>query len=92
MLGNMEEELRRRLYLATHMLLQDNTSLEIESVSRIREYNDICVRLTTSTLRIDIWGSNLSISDYNNCGVAIKGLISSIEFERLKKRGDGDAG
>lgn len=91
MFGSMDEELRRRLYLATHILMQDNTSLEIESVSKIREYNDICVSLTTSTLRIDVWGKNLSISDYNSSGVAIKGSISSIEFESLKKRGDSNA-
>ena len=75
---------KKKLYLNTYMNLTDNSHLEIENCKKILEYNDICVKLRTSTITVSIWGQNISISDYNTDGIIIDGKFSSIEFEDLK--------
>lgn len=72
---------KKRLYLNTYMNLIDNTHIEIENCKRIIELNEVYIRLKTATITLQVWGENLSISDYNTEGVVINGRISSIEFE-----------
>lgn len=72
---------KKRLYINTFMALSDNTHMEIENCRKILEYNDIYVKIQTSTLTISIWGKNIRISDYNNDGIVVDGIFSSIEFE-----------
>jgi sporulation protein YqfC len=72
---------KKRLYLNTNINITDNTRIEIENCKRIIEYNDIFIRLKTSTVTVQIWGENLSVSDYNRAGVVIDGKITSVEFE-----------
>ena len=76
--------IKRKLYLNTYMNLTDNTHLEIENCRKILEYNDIYVKIRTSTLIVSIWGQNLQISDYNTDGIIVDGNFSSIEFEQSK--------
>ncbi len=73
---------RDKVYLNTYMAMTDNTRIEIENCRRILEYNDVCVRIRTATLTVSIWGSGLSISDYNTDGIVINGSFSSVEFEQ----------
>ena len=75
---------KKKLYLNTYMNLTDNTHLEIENCQKILEYNDIYVKIKTSTLIISIWGQNIRISDYNTDGIIIDGKFSSVEFEQSK--------
>ena len=75
---------KKKLYLNTYMNLTDNTHLEIENCQKILEYNDIYVKLKTSTLIISIWGQNIRISDYNTDGIIVDGIFSSVEFEPSK--------
>lgn len=77
---------RRQLYLNTYMNLTDNTEIQIDNCRKIVEYNDIYVKLITSTLTLEIWGEKLCISDYNTGGIIVSGKFSSIEFEREKNR------
>lgn len=77
----MDNSIKSKLYLNTNISITDNTRVEIENCRRIIEYNDIYIRLSTSTVTLKIWGSGLSISDYNRAGVIIDGRISSLEFE-----------
>ncbi|MGN0586548.1 MAG: YabP/YqfC family sporulation protein [Oscillospiraceae bacterium] len=79
--GAMSKLYKKKLYLNTNINITDNTRVEIENCRRIIEYNDIYVMLSTSTVTVKIWGSNLKISDYNMDGVIIDGKISSLEFE-----------
>lgn len=55
--------------------------MEIENCKKILEYNDLFIKIKTSTLTICIYGNNLSISDYNTDGIIVDGVFSSIEFE-----------
>ncbi len=73
--------LKKRLYLNTHMNITDNTYLQIENCKRILDYNDIYIRIQTSTLTLQVWGKDLHISDYNTDGIIIEGVFSSVEFE-----------
>lgn len=75
---------KKKLYLNTYMNLTDNTHLEIENCRKILEYNDIYVKIRTSTLIVSIWGQNIRISDYNTDGIVVDGIFSSIEFEQSK--------
>ena len=72
---------KKKLYINTYVNLTDNTHMEIENCKRILEYNDICVKLQTSTLVISIWGQELRLSDYNRDGIIVDGKFTSIEFE-----------
>ena len=71
---------RKKLYLNTNLLITDNNLIEIENCKKVLEYNDIYLKLLTSNMILEIWGSNLNISDYNTDGIIINGKISSIEF------------
>lgn len=79
--GMVAKICKKRLYLNTYMNMTDNTRLEIENCRRIIEYNDIYIRLRTSTLTMQVWGKDLKISDYNTDGIVIEGTFSSVEFE-----------
>lgn len=76
--------IKKKLYLNTYMNLTDNTHIEIENCQKILEYNDIYVKIKTSTLIISIWGQNIRISDYNTDGIIVDGKFSSVEFEQSK--------
>lgn len=82
------DALRKRMYLNTNMFLTDNTTLELENYTKVLEYNDIYLRLQTSTLILQIWGKNLSVTDYNTDGIMVHGEISSIEFEKKRRKGE----
>lgn len=79
----LSKYIKKKLYLNTYMNISDNTHVEIENCKKILEYNDIYVKLRTSTLIISIWGQNIKISDYNTDGIIIDGKFSSVEFEDL---------
>ncbi|MGN0641740.1 MAG: YabP/YqfC family sporulation protein [Huintestinicola sp.] len=55
--------------------------VEIENCKRIMEYNDIYLKVKTAGgLIIEVWGSGLRLSDYNTNGIAVRGIISSVEL------------
>ncbi len=74
---------RSKIYLNTYIALTDNTHMEIENCKKILEYNDVYVKLRTSTLIISIWGQDISISDYNTDGIVVNGKFESVEFEKF---------
>lgn len=83
--GNIPDFCKRRLYMNTYMNITDNNEIEIENCRRIIEYNDVCIRLRTTTLTVCVWGEKLRISDYRTGGVIISGKISSVELERERR-------
>ncbi len=67
----------------TQLVICDNNYLEVEGCKRIMEYNDIYLKLkTASDMIIEVWGSELSLSDYNTGGVAVRGKITSVELAK----------
>ncbi len=66
---------------STQILICSNSYLELESCKRIMEYNDIYLKVKTAGgMIVEIWGSDLRISDYNTSGIAVRGKISSVEL------------
>lgn len=78
---HLSDELRKKLYLDTTIIVTDNKCIEIENCKKIIEYNDIYICLRTSSVTVRIWGKDLKISDYKTGGLVVEGTISSIEFE-----------
>ena len=72
---------KNKTYNNTNINITDNVHMEIENCKKILEYNDLYIKIKTSTLTICIYGSNLNISDYNTDGIIVDGNFSSIEFE-----------
>lgn len=79
---------KKRLYMNTYINLSDNTHMEIENCKRILEYNDVFVKIRTSTLIIGIWGQDLRLSDYNTDGIVVDGKFTSVEFEKIERKND----
>lgn len=75
---------KNKLYLNTTLLMTDNSSIEIDNVKKILEYNDIFLKIKTTNLIIQIWGSKISVNDYGSGGLVVNGKIESVEF--LKSR------
>ena len=71
---------RKNLYLDTNISISDNTEVIVENCKKILEYNDIFIKVSTSTVTFQIWGNNLRIKNYEDKGLIIEGVISSIEF------------
>lgn len=83
-------EIRKALYANTMIHIADNDELEIESCKQIIEYNDIFIRVKTSTLFVEIWGTDLTVDDFGGGTITVKGCISSVTLEGLTS-GERDA-
>lgn len=71
----------KALYMNTNMMISDNEEIILENCKKILEYNDIYLKVKTSTIVFGVWGENLRIDDFNFNGLIIRGKIHSIEFE-----------
>ena len=71
-------------YLNPAIHLDSNKELYIENCKRIEEYNEVFIRLKTSSLYIQVWGSRLKASDFKTDGLVIRGKIEQIEL--IEKR------
>ena len=85
--GNIKDSLselrKRNAYLDTSVYISGNHLLEIDHCRKIVEYNDVYVKVKTPTVTVSVWGSGLTISDYNTDGIVVNGKISSVEFEEV---------
>jgi len=78
--NKLKSYLRKNLYLDTTVSINDNREVIVENCKKIIEYNDIFIKISTSTITLQIWGRELIIKNYENNGIIIVGNISSIEF------------
>lgn len=76
-------DIKKALYANTMIHIADNDELEIEACRQIIEYNDIYIRVKTSTLFVEVWGSGLTVDDFGNNTISIYGKISSVGLEPL---------
>lgn len=84
-INNIGEFVKAKCYLNTNLLITDNNYIEIENCKKILEFNDVYLKIRTSNLILEIWGKELYVSDFNTDGIIIRGIISSIEFHKMKK-------
>lgn len=78
--NNLKYYLRKNFYLDTTVSINDNREVIVENCKKILEYNDIFIKISTPTVTFQIWGNNLRIKNYEDKGLIIEGVISSIEF------------
>lgn len=77
----LKELAQQALYLETHILITDNKYIHIENCKKVLEYNDVYIKLITTTkLIIQVWGNDIKLDEYNREGIIIRGNITSIEF------------
>ncbi len=79
-----------KLYYGSDIEIIGNKQAIIENCRHIVECNDIMVKVFTYNYIVTVWGSNLSISDYNKENVIINGHISSVEIGQKGKKADND--
>lgn len=78
--NKLKSYLRKKFYLDTTVSINDNREVIVENCNKILEYNDIFIKISTSTVTFQIWGKNLTIKNYEDKGLIIEGVISSVEF------------
>ena len=76
----MKEKVRRFINMDTQIQLTGNREVLVECCKKILEYNDIMVRVRTWDMTVEVWGSSLSVSDFNSKGIIISGKIHSVEL------------
>lgn len=76
--------MRSLVYLETYLNLCGNRELRVENCMKILEYNDVLVRLQTRDMVVEIWGTELRVSDYNDSSVLVHGTISSIQLQERR--------
>lgn len=66
----------------TQIQITGNHEVLVEYCKKILEYNDIMVKVRTNDMTVSVWGSGLSVNDFNSRGIYICGNIQSIELMR----------
>ena len=59
-----------------------NSQVLVDGCKKILEYNDIFVKVKTSELIVQIWGSELSVDDFGSDVIYVCGKIQSVELEK----------
>ncbi|MDE5765286.1 MAG: YabP/YqfC family sporulation protein [Ruminococcus sp.] len=86
MFDNLTNSVQRAFFLETVFHVSGNRELIIENCNKILECSDVFMSLSSTSLVVQIWGSELRAFDYKTKGLVIRGKISHIELvERGKK-------
>lgn len=72
------------MYLDTYLHLHGNEELRLENCRKILEYNDVCVRLQTNDMTIEIWGTGLRVYDYNDSSVLVTGKLTGLGLKEKR--------
>lgn len=74
-------------YSGSQIVICGCSYLEIENCKRIMEINDIYLKIKTEDdIIIEIWGTDLRISDYSTNGIAVRGNLTSLELHGKESR------
>ncbi len=80
---------KQALFFDSFLTLNGNRELYLENCKRILQFSDVLLQLTSGSLRISIWGSDLRASDCNGGALRVFGTITKIEIDQ-KERADSD--
>lgn len=72
------------LCLNSYISIIDDSRVLVENCRSITECSDIMVRVTTKENDIEIWGSELKVTNYTNTSIAVEGNISSVNVSRKR--------
>ena len=86
MLGNLFESVGEKLFLESGIFINGNREVIIDNCRRIEEYNEICVRVISGGLSVEIWGSGLRAFDFKSDGLVVRGRISRVELAERRAK------
>ena len=58
----------------------------VENCRSINECNEIMVRVSTKENDVEIWGSELKVTNYTNTSMLVEGRINSVNVTRKSSR------
>ncbi len=73
---------RRFINMDTQIQITGSREVLVENCRKILEYNDVFVKVKTWDMTVQVWGSGLSVNDFNSGGIYICGKIQSVELMR----------
>lgn len=77
---------KQKLSLNSQISIIDNTQLLVENCKNVLEVNENLVRIYSSDFEIEVWGSNLSVSNYSCKAVKVNGKIITVEIKERGKK------
>lgn len=80
--------LKELAFVSSFVSIVDDRSVIVENVRKIIECNEVCAAICANGFIIRIWGSDLSLSNYDTAVIEVTGRINSIELtkERAETR------
>lgn len=74
--------------LNSYINILDNNKVIVENCKQILECNEVLAKVLTGSFQIEIWGNNLSLSNYCFECVEVCGVIETVSLtsRRLKER------
>lgn len=77
---------REFMCLNSHITILDDNVAIIENCKQIIECNEILAKILTGKFEIEVWGTNLSLSNYCTQSVEVRGKISSVNIISRKSK------
>lgn len=74
--------------LNSYINILDNKKVIIENCKQIIECNEVMARIMTGSFQVEIWGKDLSLSNYCSESIEVCGTIESVALtsRRIKER------
>lgn len=66
--------------LNSHITIMDDQCAIIENCKQILECNEILAKVLTHKFEVEIWGENLTLSNFCTESVEVKGKIKSVNL------------
>lgn len=82
---HLKEKLRDLAFVNAFISIVDDRCAVIENVQNIVECNEIYVNIEASGFSIKVWGSGLTLSNYEYSIVEVNGNITGIELEKQRR-------
>lgn len=79
--------IRELLGMGSYVSIIDDSSVLVENCRTINECSDIMVRVSTKDNDIEIWGTELTVTNFTNTAVLVDGRINSVAVSRKSIRG-----
>lgn len=79
------DKIKHDFYLNSSINILDNNQILIENCKKILECNDILVRIISSDFEIEIWGSNLTITNFSSKTISVNGEVQTVTLIKRRK-------
>ena len=76
---------RDAVYPNTRISIESGGDIQIDSCRRILVCNDVCIKIRSADMIIELWGSGLRLSCAEPDSVSVSGKVTSVDFTPLRK-------